>query len=204
MITLSCISSPAKSARIRVAVMFWSRDRVLHMHAGEIFIVSDHHFGQKSFLLSKDGRPAMRDFPSVEEMNETLVDRHNSVVTPNDKVYFLGDVALNKKYLPVLSRMNGKKKLIMGNHDIYGAKEYLKYFYDVCAFRVFTADRIVLSHVPIHESELGGRWAANIHGHLHREIVNDNRYFCACVEQLDYTPINYELIKTIFNIRGVL
>lgn len=180
------------------------------MFAGEIFIASDHHFGQKSFLLSKENRPKMRDFSSVEEMNEHLIERHNSVVSPNDKVYFLGDVTMNKKFLPLLDRMNGKKKLIMGNHDIYGATQYLKYFYDVCALRVFNNDKIILSHIPVHESQLDSRWLANIHGHLHRDnVINvdnsiDLKYFCACVEQIDYAPINYEVIKTIFKNRGVI
>ena len=83
-----------------------------------IFLASDHHMNHANCLTFKknDGTP-LRPYSCVEEMNETLIDNHNSVVRPQDKIYMLGDVAMNKRGLEMVKRMNGTKILIKGNHD---------------------------------------------------------------------------------------
>lgn len=58
-------------------------------------------------------------FGSLEEMNEQLIENHNSVVAPLDHVIILGDVVMGKRgeSLPLIERMNGRKTLVLGNHD---------------------------------------------------------------------------------------
>jgi calcineurin-like phosphoesterase family protein len=53
----------------------------------EIFVISDTHFGQAK-AIEYFGRP----FASREEMDETMIERWNAVVRPQDIVYHLGDV----------------------------------------------------------------------------------------------------------------
>lgn len=167
-----------------------------------IFLCSDHHFGQESLMkfTQADGVTPLRSFEDAAHMNEYMVTQHNSVVTPGCKVYFLGDVAMNKKFLPILHRMNGEKILIKGNHDIAPVSEYLKYFKDVRA--THQLDGMILSHIPVHPNSLG-RYKANIHGHLHANVVTvgdtqvqDTRYLNVCMERLDnYTPVSLEQLK---------
>ena len=59
------------------------------------------------------------------EMDEEMIKRWNETVRPNDKVYHLGDVVINRKALTTLSRLNGDKVLIRGNHDIFKLEEYI-------------------------------------------------------------------------------
>ncbi len=135
-------------------------------------------------------------------MNEFMVMQHNRVVSPSDKVYFLGDVAMakNAKTLDILLRMNGEKVLIKGNHDLAKSNEYLKYFKDIRG--THQLDGMLLSHVPIHPNSLS-RWKVNVHGHLHYNRVTigdtkvlDHRYFNVSMECLDdYTPISLEDLK---------
>lgn len=134
-------------------------------------------------------------------MNEHMVAQHNSVVRPNDKVYFLGDVVMPRAAwaLEILGRLNGEKILIRGNHDLHTARQYLDYFKDVRGVHQF--DGMILSHVPIHSESLA-RWGVNVHGHLHTNRVLlenkhiDPRYYSVCMEQLvDYTPISLEQLK---------
>ena len=143
----------------------------------------------------------MRDFESVEHMNEHMVYMHNSRVRPQDKVYFLGDVTMarNAKGLEILARMNGEKVLVKGNHDLCKAEQYLQYFKDVRGSHQF--DGIILTHIPIHPESLA-RWGVNVHGHLHNNVVRmqlaqipDRRYFNVSVERINYTPISLEEIK---------
>lgn len=165
------------------------------------FVISDTHFGHAA-TVERFRRPdgsMLRPFASVEEMDEEMVKRWNSVVRPSDKVYHLGDVVINKKFLPVLDRLNGSKRLIMGNHDIFGHDLYLKYFKQVVGYRVFVDD-FIFSHIPLHPDSVGERFVTNVHGHLHdkRVILNDDvdpRYFSACVEHHDYTPVSFDDLK---------
>jgi calcineurin-like phosphoesterase family protein len=132
----------------------------------EAFFTSDHHFGHKNILnYEKEARP----FSSVEEMNEVMIERWNNVVHRNDIVYHLGDFAFGKHNIQIAERLNGKKRLILGNHDTYPSSLYLEYFDKLygCVFW----KRCVLSHMPIHPNGLGDRWILNIHGHLHSEKV---------------------------------
>ncbi len=175
------------------------------------FLVSDTHFGhEKTCTMFKraDGTP-LRPFKTVEEMDEEMVRRWNERVGKKDKVYHLGDVVINRKYLEILGRLNGDKVLIRGNHDIFKLEDYTKYFRDVRGYHVMNG--MIFSHVPVHPESLG-RFGVNVHGHLHYQRVKkivgvdetgaftysdeiDPRYHCVCVEQTDYTPITLEEVK---------
>ena len=176
-----------------------------------IFLVSDTHFGHKGVchFTRNDGVTKLRPWDSAEEMDEAMVKAWNETVRPNDKVYHLGDVVINRKALNIMSRLNGDKVLIRGNHDIFPDVEYRKYFRELRAYHVMNG--MILSHIPIHTESLG-RFGTNIHGHTHsnrvmREVydptydtisVVDPRYHCVCVEQTDFRPILFEdVIKRI-------
>lgn len=187
-----------------------------------IFIISDTHFGHLGVtqFMNNDGTK-MRPWDDVYEMDEALVKNWNSVVKPKDKVYHLGDVVINRKALPILSRLNGEKVLVKGNHDIFRIEEYLEYFKDVRGSHII--DKYVMTHIPIHTASIE-RWKGNIHGHLHSNVISivkqvivnngergshvsyeaipDPKYFCASVEQINYTPIAFEDIKKIMEGRN--
>ena len=172
------------------------------------FVISDTHFGHENswakFKLN-DGCTPLRPYTSTEEMNEDMIAKWNAKVGPKDVVYHLGDVVINKKYLPILDRLNGSKRLIMGNHDIFGVKEYLKYFTELYGCRVFV-DKFILTHIPLHPDSITERFVVNTHGHYHANKVmwtnpisgkheEDPRYFCACVEQTGFAPLSFEEVE---------
>jgi calcineurin-like phosphoesterase family protein len=165
------------------------------------FLISDTHFGHANIckFLNSDGSK-VRPWDHVEEMDETMIQNWNKVVKPEDKVYHLGDVVINRKYLKTLYRLNGDKVLIKGNHDIFHLSDYVDHFRDIRAYHVFGGEKMILSHIPIHVESLG-RFHVNIHGHLHGNIVKDkfgkadHRYFSVCVEQINYAPIALEDVK---------
>lgn len=159
------------------------------------FFISDTHFGHANILTFKDdNNNRIRSFNSVEEMDETMVERWNSRVRPQDRVYHLGDVVMNRRCLPIVGRLNGKKILIKGNHDIFKLKDYTPYFKDIRSYKVFPKHGIICSHIPVHEGQLQHRWKLNVHGHLHQNVIPDKRYMNVSVEQINYTPITLEEI----------
>lgn len=153
-----------------------------------IFVVSDTHFGHAN-IIQYCGRP----FASVKEMDETLVERWNAVVRPQDHVYHLGDVAMRKPDLSIVKRLNGHKRLVFGNHDIFEAKHYLEAgFQKVMGMRVL--DGLLLTHVPVHPGSMG-RFRANVHGHVHQSTALSLPYVNACVEVTGYAPVPLEIIS---------
>lgn len=164
----------------------------------KIWVCSDHHFGHKNILNFKrtDGTP-LRVFENVDHMNRTMVERHNEVVNPEDHVYFLGDVAINKYALQWVRNMNGHKRLVRGNHDIFKTKDYLSVGFDeIYGVRVWPKHNLIFSHIPLHPASLSSRDWVNVHGHLHANVVMednwklpDRRYRCVCVEQTNYYPV---------------
>jgi len=166
------------------------------------FLVSDTHFGHFGVckFMRNDGITKLRPWDNPDEMDEAMVKIWNERVRPNDKVYHLGDVVINRRALSILHRLNGDKVLIKGNHDIFRLDEYTPYFRDIRAYHLLNG--CILSHIPVHEESLG-RFGVNIHGHLHANHVMkvahkgakpeiDVRYFNACVENHEYGPVLLE------------
>jgi calcineurin-like phosphoesterase family protein len=161
------------------------------------FVYADPHFGHKGVtqFLRTDGTK-LRPWDNVEDMDNALISLYNSVVRPNDKVYFLGDIAFKPAALNTLQHLNGDKVLIKGNHDTLKLSQYSQYFRDIRAYSIF--NRFLLSHIPVHDSQKS-RWRGNIHGHLHSNVMDDPWYQCVSVEQTDFKPIDIELVMGRFN-----
>lgn len=159
------------------------------------FVISDTHFGHtnswEKFKLA-DGSP-LRPFTSTEEMDETMIERWNAKVKPSDTVYHLGDVVINKKYLNLVSRLNGRKILIRGNHDIFGDDDYYNVgFEQIHGVRVFV-DKFILSHIPLHPDCVTNRFKVNVHGHLHaNEIMRPGMKQCIEKQTKTLGTIEYE------------
>lgn len=186
------------------------------------FFASDHHFGHENMMkfFKRDGVTPLRPFVDAEEMDETMIENHNRIVKPTDRVYLLGDAAIARRNLDQVARLNGRKKLIMGNHDVFVKNQNRDYFERagieaVEAFHKF--DKFVATHIPVHPSCLSTRWNVNVHGHTHDNLVMmpakvevrsgeivysekpDPRYINVCVEQINYTPISLEEINARIN-----
>lgn len=153
------------------------------------FFFADPHFGHENILkfMNPNGTK-LRDFRTIEGMDEVIIMNWNKTVRPADRVYLLGDVSMAKMHIKTVGRLNGRKVLIKGNHDVYPLKEYMPYFDDIRAYKVFPAHNIICSHIPVHPRELEGRFRYNIHGHLHAETIPDPRYINVSAEQINYTP----------------
>jgi calcineurin-like phosphoesterase family protein len=157
------------------------------------FLVSDTHFGHRGVckFLKADGTK-LRPWDNPNDMDEAMVALWNDTVKPNDKVYHLGDVVINRRALPTLARLNGDKVLIKGNHDIFKLNEYLPYFRDIRAYHVM--DNLIMSHIPVHRGQ-SPRFRGNVHGHLHSNKLDDPWYLCVCVEQTNFKPISFDHVR---------
>ena len=77
------------------------------------YFTSDQHFGHFNII-----RLSRRPFKTVDEMDETMVERWNAKVRDDDTVYVLGDLFFRAATVePILKRLKGHKHLVLGNHD---------------------------------------------------------------------------------------
>ena len=170
-----------------------------------ILFTADLHLGHANIIKHCD-----RPFSSVEEMDEYLISAWNSRVHPNDSVYIVGDLIFRSTALPenYLSRLRGKKHLILGNHDKEWVKkaDMSKHFASVERF-VEISDgqhKITLCHYPLMSWNHIAKVSYMIHGHVHNK--RDAMYFPlirdmpnllnAGVEINEYRPIKFdELVK---------
>lgn len=167
-----------------------------------IYVWSDPHFHHKKIM-----ELCRSQFSSIEEHDEVLVNNHNSVVKQDDVSICLGDVVLGSTDYSILERLNGRKWLILGNHDsAERVKQFSKYFEKILAYHTFNQfdtvrAGVILSHIPVHSSQLEERFKFNIHGHLHDKSIDDPRYFCASMEQINYTPMEIGQIMNVLKSR---
>jgi calcineurin-like phosphoesterase family protein len=152
-----------------------------------IFITGCTHFSHKNIIIFEN---SARNFSTIEEHDEFLVNSWNSVVGVNDIVYHLGDVLFPKTGFQYLPRLNGRKHLILGNHDRHPMEEYLKYF--EIKGGCFRLDNVLLSHYPVNEMCLDHTEKYNAHCHIHSKKVNDSRYFNVSVEHHGLKPVPFD------------
>jgi len=172
-----------------------------------LFFSSDLHLNHAKILTFKDddGNLFRGQFADADEMNEHIIECHNKVVRPYDKWYCLGDVGFGiKKLSPLLHRMNGHKRLILGNHDYAERKDFEFYFQHF--EKVMESRRmgpILLTHRPVYLGEHEIRIKANVHGHIHERVLPDKRYLNISVERIAYTPVSFDEIETMIEAQGV-
>ena len=165
-----------------------------------VFYISDPHFGHAN-IIRLCGRP----FNDVDEMDRVLISNWNSRVSNGDDVFILGDLAFrNEKPVEFyLDRLNGKKHLIVGNHDRSWMKEFENNGYfeniDNLLYSVDNGRQVTLCHYPMvswpHE-----RKSYMIFGHIHNTvgqdywsvIKNSPRMLNAGADINNFMPVTFE------------
>ena len=130
-----------------------------------------------------------RGFSTVQENDETIVEKFNSVVQPNDDLYLLGDLMLgdNGQGLKHLRQLNGNLHILWGNHDTTVRKELYKDLPNVAEVLGYAGMikyrkwRFYLSHYPSitdNLNDLSKPWeqVKCLYGHTHQKtnFYNDN------------------------------
>lgn len=138
-----------------------------------IYVTSDLHFGHDREFIWK-----ARGFSSIDEMNESYVERWNSIISNEDDVYVLGDLMLgDPKNIEFIKRLNGKLHIVYGNHDTDARQKmyselsnvveaswaimlnYKKYHFYMSHFPTLTGN---LEHEYLKQMTL------NLYGHTHQ------------------------------------
>lgn len=164
---------------------------------------SDPHYGHANII-----EHAHRPFADVDDMNAELEERYRAAVGPNDHVLWFGDCAWTGFDLKaLLSRLPGRKSLIIGNHD--GSKRrMLNAGFELVADQltvVLAGQTATLCHYPPLNATYGGReyddrFVARrpaepakgqlvVHGHTHELTCWDGRRVHIGVDAWDFAPV---------------
>lgn len=161
-----------------------------------IWITSDLHFGHKNILRFS---PGTRPFENIEEMDEALIKEWNDKVQPNDIIIHLGDLSFYKeeKTKEILSRLNGRKIFILGNHD-WVVRNHIKVgdygiegIYDYLEMNV-DGTKVCLLHYPMITWNSSHYGSVHFFGHCHGSLPEQKG------RQMD---VGYDNIGYISNIK---
>lgn len=176
----------------------------------QVRFIADLHFNHLNEAIR-------RGFASEKEMNDHIISQWNKVVHKKDITYILGDVTMEKKSgYSLLDELNGVKHVLLGNHDRKQDIDELLKYVNTVAGAISYKKNFILTHIPIHISQLNKRWKINIHGHVHLDTimtfkwdyllgdeieVPSPKYFNVSCENINYSPISLEEIKKEVNNR---
>lgn len=180
----------------------------------KIWFTSDTHFFHNR-LVEYSQRP----FASVEEMNEELIARWNSVVHHDGLVFHLGDFCFGKpdKWNHILDRLKGRIYLVLGNHDAGHISEDVAVRFEGVAFQMrlnVNGQKIYLNHFPFlsYSGDNYGTWQlfGHIHSNLHNyNVIDEHRLamlqpgqYDVGVDNNNFTPVSYRQVEEIINNRN--
>lgn len=159
----------------------------------QTWLIADTHFFHTNII-----KYCNRPFSSTEEMNKTLITNWNGKVRAEDTVFVLGDFALAGKddIIKVGQKLNGRKTLVLGNHDGASMTTYYEAGFEfISKYPIIYKEFYILSHEPQYVQE-GGVYL-NIFGHVHNNPMYktaSERSYCCSVERIDYKPILFDEI----------
>ena len=173
-----------------------------------VFVTSDSHFNHGNIIKYCD-----RPFQDAQQMNEHMIRVWNDRIKSDDIVYHLGDFyfgAKNHMHMSMdelMSRLNGEKHLIVGNHDIerhfdgdakvpeHSGWESVQTYKEL----KYGKTRFVLCHYPLETWRNAHKGWFMLHGHSHgslkRVIAHRMDVGVDCHE--DYAPFALNEIRDV-------
>lgn len=155
-----------------------------------LFFTSDTHFADPR-VLRIDRRP----FANMVEHDAALIANWNSIVSPADEIWHLGDFArgTQEDVEALLGQLNGTKHLIIGNNDppsTLAAKGWTS----IRHYAELTIDGrlFVMCHYPFRTWNQMGKKSINLHGHSHGRLSPQPRQFDVGVDPQGLQPKRLE------------
>lgn len=153
-----------------------------------VYVISDLHLGHTNCLKFRT------EFRDIQEHDEFITENILKTCGKRDSLYILGDVCLDVSsfhYVETIAERVEFLHIVLGNHDLERKntptiEDYIGICKGVYGMRKYKGTW--LTHAPMHPSELRGK--INIHGHIHDAVIDDDRYFNASCENVDYKPVN--------------
>lgn len=186
-----------------------------------VWFTSDLHFGHTKILTHTPRGIICR---TIEDHDAWVIQCLNAHVGASDDLYILGDISFHNKWLSghLIDQLQGRKHLILGNHDKTKADFYKTsgLFVEVVDARLeitHNKQRIVMDHFPIAEWNAGQYGSWMLHGHTHGNFSNENHglrnkrildvgfdnspMILSAAAEYKYAPFSFEFLQIYMSLR---
>lgn len=178
----------------------------------QTFFTSDLHIGHYNIIRHCD-----RPFSSVKEMDETIIQNWNNVVTEEDTVYLLGDIYMKNPQIvgKLLDELKGKIVLVKGNHDkLKDIKRYVtpgridiihEFGTEISYKKDEKEYHFVLCHYPIWSWNRKYHFSIHLHGHDHfkdplwNDFDKNGLSMDVGVDGNGFTPVHIDKVIELMN-----
>ena len=156
-----------------------------------IFFTADSHYNHANII-----KHCKRPFKSVVEMDETIIERWNSVVKERDDVYHLGDFGFCDPEEYIL-RLNGRIKFVEGNHDqrlLRWARSRNLVIPQIRKIKIEDIT-VTLCHFGMrvwHKSHFN-MW--HLYGHSHGGLDPQGKSFDVGMDKWNFYPVSWTQVK---------
>jgi len=158
------------------------------------YFTSDLHLFHEAILAL-----TFRKFRTTKEMNRTIVRKYNDIVSPDDTCYILGDLQMEKHPEPlrkIIERLNGRKILILGNHDEINVWHYLRMGFE-SVHTSLDIGKYILIHDPVASvTKPDRKWLC---GHVHNMWKKSGNCVNVGVDVWDFNPVSEMQIDELFD-----
>ena len=149
-----------------------------------IYFTSDTHYSHKNLVKgssSWDDTSRCRNFKSIKEHDDFIVNSINSLVGPEDTLYHLGDWSFGGiENIEIFRRRINciDVHLVLGNHDQHieaNPENFIHLFSSISHYKEISVggNKIVLSHWPMKVWHKSHRGSWQLHGHCHDHLRPD-------------------------------
>lgn len=175
------------------------------------YYIADTHFGHKN-IIKYDYANGSRNFTTIEEHDKLIINNINEIVTPQDFLYFLGDISWYnpEKTVELLKQINCRNLFAFkGNHDRClkdgRVKKMFQGIYDIK--QINDNDRpVILCHFPIMMYPGQHRGTIHLYGHVHntKEETDYQEFVCQLDERIKKRDSNRYNPVTAYNVGAML
>lgn len=181
----------------------------------KIWFTSDTHLNHAKILEYCPNR----QFETVQEHDEYLIKTWNSKIGQNDTVFHLGDFSFGtvEYSVNILSRLNGKKVLIAGNHDARHLNKVMfcdgwrvihNSYFELRTTYEGENVYIIMCHYPLETWNKQRYGTIHLHGHCHsppdkiKPSYIPNRFDVGVDGRVDHAPWEKNELISFIRTRG--
>ena len=160
------------------------------------FFTADEHYGHKNII-----KYCNRPFSSAEEMDDLLIENHNSVVSENDITIHAGDFSIrtnkDEVYQRYIEKLNGRHIFLRGSHD-----KWLPRHHDLSIFeKNIEGQHIVICHYALRVWSRSHYNSWQLYGHSHGKLAPQGKQWDVGVDNNNYFPVSFDQIQEIMSDR---
>jgi calcineurin-like phosphoesterase family protein len=159
-----------------------------------IWFTADEHYGHTNII-----KYCNRPFSNVDEMDDSIIKNHNSVVDFTDTVYHVGDFTLrdSREAENYIRRLNGNHIFIDGSHDKWLDRHPRNRGYMIEIKH--NGQLIIACHYAMRRWPRSHYGSWQVYGHTHGRLAPEGLQWDVGIDNNKFFPISFDNLKSIFD-----